>query len=105
VPITASAVSLNLTDPIGSAALAEWHLGFKQGMAADGFVSLSRADAGFNLIFLQTGLETFKPDSLRDRHADGLLVVFQSASFENSSRSVALGRPASRPIGASRPGS
>ena len=31
-------------------------------MSADGFVSLSRADAGFNLIFLRTGLETFKPD-------------------------------------------
>ena len=45
-------------------------------MAADGFVSLSRPDAGFNLIFLRTGLATFKPDSMRDRHADGLLVVF-----------------------------
>ena len=45
-------------------------------MAADGFVSLSRADAGFNLIFLRTGLSTFKPDSIRDHHADGLLVVF-----------------------------
>jgi catechol 2,3-dioxygenase-like lactoylglutathione lyase family enzyme len=76
VPITASAVSLNVADPVASAAFAERHLGFKQDMAADGFVSLSRADAGFNLIFLRTGLETFKPDSMRDRHADGLLVVF-----------------------------
>jgi catechol 2,3-dioxygenase-like lactoylglutathione lyase family enzyme len=76
VPITASAVSLNVTDPAASAAFAERHLGFKEDMAADGFVSLSRADAGFNLIFLRTGLATFKPDSMRDRHADGLLVVF-----------------------------
>lgn len=45
-------------------------------MAADGFVSLSRADAGCNLIFLRTGLETFKPDSMRGRHADGVLIVF-----------------------------
>jgi len=45
-------------------------------MAADGFVSLSREDAGFNLIYLRTGLETFKPDSMRGHHADGMLVVF-----------------------------
>jgi catechol 2,3-dioxygenase-like lactoylglutathione lyase family enzyme len=76
VPITASAVSLNVADPVASAAFAERHLGFKQDMAADGFVSLSRADAGFNLIFLRTGLATFKPDWMRDRPADGVLVVF-----------------------------
>ena len=40
------------------------------------FVSLSRPDAGCNLIFLRTGLETFKPDSMRDHHADGVLIVF-----------------------------
>ena len=45
-------------------------------MAADGFVSLSRPDVGFNLIYLRTGLETFKPDSMRGHRADGLLVVF-----------------------------
>jgi catechol 2,3-dioxygenase-like lactoylglutathione lyase family enzyme len=76
MPITASAVSLNVDDPVASAAFAERHLGFRKDMAADGFVSLSRADAGFNLIFLRTGLATFKPASMRDRRADGLLVVF-----------------------------
>jgi catechol 2,3-dioxygenase-like lactoylglutathione lyase family enzyme len=75
MPITASAVSLNVADPVASAAFAERHLGFQEDMAADGFVSLSRADAGFNLIFLLTGLETFKPDSMRDHHADGVLIV------------------------------
>ena len=45
-------------------------------MAADGFVSLTREDAGFNVIFLRTGLPTFKPEALRGRRADGLLVVF-----------------------------
>jgi len=45
-------------------------------MAADGFVSLSRPDAGFNLVFLRTGLESFRPESMRDRHADGLLIAF-----------------------------
>jgi catechol 2,3-dioxygenase-like lactoylglutathione lyase family enzyme len=76
VPITASAISLNVTDPEASAAFAQRHLGFREDMSADGFVSLSRADAGFNLIFLRTGLATFKPDTMRGRHADGLLIVF-----------------------------
>lgn len=74
--ITASAVSLNVADPVASGEFAKRHLGFQEDMSADGFVSLSRADAGFNLIYLRTGLETFKPISMRDRDADGLLIVF-----------------------------
>jgi catechol 2,3-dioxygenase-like lactoylglutathione lyase family enzyme len=74
--LTGSAVSLNVDDVDASAAFVERHLGFKRDMAADGFVSLSRPDAGFNLIFLRTGLETFKPDSMRGHSADGVLVVF-----------------------------
>jgi catechol 2,3-dioxygenase-like lactoylglutathione lyase family enzyme len=76
MPITASAISLNVADPDASAAFAQRHLGFHQDMAADGFVSLSRPDAGFNLIFLRTGLASFKPEALRGRHADGLLIAF-----------------------------
>ena len=74
--ITASAVSLNVADPVASAEFAKRHLGFGEDMAAEGFVSLSRHDAGFNLIFLRTGLESFKPESLRGHAADGLLIVF-----------------------------
>jgi hypothetical protein len=44
-------------------------------MSDDGFVSLSRPDAGFNVIYLRTGLPTFKPPALAGRHADGLLIV------------------------------
>jgi catechol 2,3-dioxygenase-like lactoylglutathione lyase family enzyme len=76
VHITDSAVSLNVADPTASAAFAERHLGFVRTMGDDGFVSLTRADAGFNLVFLRTGLETFKPERMRGRHADGLLIVF-----------------------------
>ena len=75
VNITASAISLNVADPEASAAFVHDHFGFEQEMAADGFVSLSRPDAGFNLIFLRTGLETFKPASAAGP-ADGLLVAF-----------------------------
>lgn len=74
--ITASAISLNVDDVAGSAQFAKEHFGFKEDMAAEGFVSLSRDDAGFNLVFLQTGLKTFKPEHMRGRKADGLLVVF-----------------------------
>jgi catechol 2,3-dioxygenase-like lactoylglutathione lyase family enzyme len=73
--VTASALSLNVDDPAASAAFVEDKLGFTREMEADGFVSLSRADTGFNLIYLRTGLETFKPDWMRGRSADGILVV------------------------------
>lgn len=74
--ITASAISLNVDDVAASARFVKQHFGFSEDMADDGFVSLSRQDAGFNLIFLRTGLATFKPERLRGRRADGLLVVF-----------------------------
>lgn len=73
--ITASALSLNVTDPSASAAFVRDHLGFVQEMADDGFVSLSRPDAGFNLVYLRTGLPSFKPASSAGP-ADGLLVAF-----------------------------
>jgi uncharacterized glyoxalase superfamily protein PhnB len=74
--ITASAISLNVQDPAASAEFLEANFGFAREMEADGFVSLARPDAGFNLIFLRTGLPTFKPAALAGRAADGLLVVF-----------------------------
>ena len=73
--ITASAISLNVADPTASAEFLKRHYGFAQDMAADGFVSLSRPNAGFNVIFLKTGLPTFKPESAKG-HADGLLLAF-----------------------------
>jgi len=74
--ITASALSLNVPDPTASAAFLVEHFGFAEDMSADGFVSLSRPDAGFNLVYLRTGLETFKPPALAGHDADGLLVAF-----------------------------
>ena len=73
--ITESALSLNVADVEASARWAERHLGFSPQMEADGFASLQHPEAGFNLIFLRTGLETFRPASAAGR-ADGLLVVF-----------------------------
>ena len=72
--VTASAISLNVADPDASARFAREHLGFRTDMEADGFVSLSRPDVGFQLIYLRVGLATFTPPAVAGP-ADGLLVV------------------------------
>lgn len=74
--ITESAISLNVPDPRASAQFVIDHLGFTERMSADGFVSLAREDAGMNLIYLRTGLPTFKPAEAAGSAGDGLLVVF-----------------------------
>ncbi|GLZ45217.1 hypothetical protein Acsp06_14020 [Actinomycetospora sp. NBRC 106375] len=73
--ITASAVSLNVADSEASAAFLVRHFGFAQAMAADGFASLARDDAGMSVVFLRTGLETLPADQ-RDDHATGLILAF-----------------------------
>lgn len=79
--ITESAISLNVTDVEASAKWVQTHLGFSVAMQADGFCSLSHPDAGFHLIYLRTGLPTFKPASAAGR-ADGLLVVFTVSDID-----------------------
>lgn len=88
--ITSSAVSLNVADERASAAFLRDHFGFADEMSADGFVSLTRPDAGFNVIFLRIGLPTFKPARMAGHSADGLLLVFViddvDAEFDRLSR-------------------
>ncbi|WP_174183384.1 VOC family protein [Nocardia barduliensis] len=74
--ITASAISLNVPDPIASAKFLIDHLGFEEKMSADGFVSLDRDDAALNVIYLRTGLASFKPERAAGSAGEGLLVVF-----------------------------
>lgn len=74
--ITASAISLNVPDPAASARFAA-HLGFTEAMAADGFVSLAHPSAGVNVIFLQTGLTTFKPARIAGSAGEGTLLAFE----------------------------
>ena len=74
--ITQTAISLNVPDTASSAAFARAHFGFEVAMEADGFVSLQHADAGANLIFLATGLATFKPAEIAGSAGQGLLLVF-----------------------------
>jgi uncharacterized glyoxalase superfamily protein PhnB len=73
--ITASAVSLNVADVPASTAFLANHFGFRSEMAADGFASLARADAGMNVVFLRSGLASL-PEDQRDTHAAGLILAF-----------------------------
>lgn len=73
--ITASAVSLNVEDVPASSAFLIDHFGFQERMAADGFASMTREDAGLDVIFLRRGLTTLPADQ-RDHHARGLILAF-----------------------------
>ncbi len=79
--ITASATALNVDDVPASSAFLTDHFGFRTEMAADGFASLTRDDAGMNVIFLRTGLPTLPADQ-RDDHAAGLILAFTVDDLE-----------------------
>jgi len=74
--ITSTAISLNVPDVEASARFACDHFGFTEAMAADGFVSLTHPTAGVNVIFLRTGLETFRPKEIEGPAGQGMLLVF-----------------------------
>jgi predicted enzyme related to lactoylglutathione lyase len=74
--ITSSAISLNVLDVEASARFAMAHFGFTEAMSADGFVSLEHPTAGVSVIFLRTGLATFKPQEVAGPAGQGLLLVF-----------------------------
>lgn len=73
--ISSSAVSLTVDDAAASSTFLAEHFGFTEQMAADGFASLTREDAGLNVIFLRRGLPTL-PEDQRDEHAAGLILAF-----------------------------
>lgn len=79
--ITSSAVSLNVDDVAASSAFLTEHFGFREEMAADGFASLARDDAGMNIVFLRRGLPTLPADQ-RDDHAGGLILAFAVEDLE-----------------------
>lgn len=73
--IRSSAVSLNVDDVPASSAFLTRHFGFREEMSADGFASLTRDDAGMNVVFLRRGLPTLPADQ-RDDHASGVILAF-----------------------------
>jgi catechol 2,3-dioxygenase-like lactoylglutathione lyase family enzyme len=96
--ITSSAVSLNVDDVEASSAFLTRHFGFRADMAADGFASLSRADAGMNVIFLRRGLATLPADQ-RDEHVRGLILAFVVDDLDGElARLEAAGVPITMPL-------
>lgn len=73
--ITSSAVSLNVEDVAASSHFLVEHFGFREEMAAEGFASLRRQDAGMNVVFLRRGLPSLPADQ-RDDHAGGIILAF-----------------------------
>lgn len=79
--ISSSAVSLNVADVAASSTFLQKHFGFREEMAADGFASLTRDDAGMNVVFLRQGLGSLPADQ-RDDHAAGLILAFVVEDLE-----------------------
>jgi uncharacterized glyoxalase superfamily protein PhnB len=79
--ILSSAVSLNVEDVEASSRFLAEHFGFTEQMAASGFASLSREDAGMHVVFLRRGLPTLPADQ-RDVHATGLILAFEVEDLE-----------------------
>ena len=75
MPIKQTAISLNVADVTASANFAKQHFGYTEAMSADGFVSLEHPTAGANVIFLATGLATFRPSEVAGPAGQGLLLV------------------------------
>nr|WP_240897470.1 VOC family protein [Kineococcus vitellinus] len=66
---------MNVDDVEASSAFLVRHFGFTEAMAADGFASLTRPDAGAHVVYLRRGLATLPADQ-RDVHAQGLILAF-----------------------------
>ena len=81
--IDATALSLNVADPAASAAFVTRHFGFHEVMSSGAdFVSLGHPSAGLNVVFLRTGLGTFKPASIAGPAGQGMLVAFVVADLD-----------------------
>jgi predicted enzyme related to lactoylglutathione lyase len=77
VDFTSTAISLNVAAPRASADFFQRCLDFTVEMEQDdSFISLRHPSGGPNVIFLQTGLATFKPAHRSGSAGDGLLLVF-----------------------------
>ncbi len=75
--ISSTAISLNVPAPRASADFLQRHLGFTIAMEQDDFfIALEHADDAPNVIFLQTGLATFKPADRAGTAGEGLLLAF-----------------------------
>lgn len=96
--ITASAISLTVEDVAASTAFFVDHLGFRKDMVADGFASLSRDDAGMNVIFMRRGIEVL-PEAIREQRACGQIIAFTVVDLVGEEQRLrAAGVPITLPL-------
>ena len=86
--VSATAISLNVADPQASAAFLSRHVGHTVAMEADGFVSLTHPDGGPNIVYLRTGLPSFKPAPRAGATGDGLLLAFVVDDVDTAHRAL-----------------
>ncbi|WP_127792553.1 VOC family protein [Agromyces sp. LHK192] len=80
--ISRTALSLNVADPAASRDFLVGMFDFEVEMDHGDVVSLRRDDVGCNVIYLRTGLESFKPAHRSGSAGDGLLVVFVTDALD-----------------------
>jgi len=93
------ALALNVKDVDASARFAARHFGFEVEMSVEGMASLKNQTAGFNLVFLQAGLASFRPETHAGSAGQGMLVVFEVANAdEEHDRIVSEGATITTPL-------
>src|SRR5690348_14982183 len=96
--VTASTLSLTVADVDASRDFLCAHLGSRQAMAADGFVSLTRDDAATDIVLLRQGIEVLPPEQ-RDRRATGLILALTVTDLEAQERRLReAGAPITMPL-------
>ncbi|WP_425004896.1 VOC family protein [Mycolicibacterium sp. S3B2] len=86
--VSATAISLNVAEPQASADFLCRHVGHTVAMEADGFVSLTHPDGGPNIVYLRTGLPSFKPTHRAGAAGDGLLLAFVVDDVDTAYRAL-----------------
>lgn len=84
-------ISLNVPDPAASAAFLMQNFGFLAEMQDEGFISLKHPDGGPNVVFLRTGLPTFKPADIAGSARDGILLVMVVGDLDARHARLAAG--------------
>ena len=103
--VTDTAVSLNVPDVQASVGFAKKHFGFVEVMSNDGFVALKHPTSGFNVVFLATGLSTFKPAEIAGPAGQGLLLALVVDDIDGEFERIAaagarvITRPETEPWG------
>lgn len=78
--INSSAISLIVEDVAASSGFLISHFGFREAMAAEGFVSLEHDDVEVGIVFLQYGRD-WLPAGFRDPNAAGVIISFVVADL------------------------